>query len=491
MKLTQEQQAIVDLELAPGQILKVIAFAGTGKTSTLVAYAQARPHLRFLYIAFNKSVQMEAVEKFPANVTSRTSHSLAFGSHGYKYKDKLAAGLRANTVMQTLNLNRYEDARFTIDTLNNFLVSADPKVGRRHIAYPAKAFYQQLGVPVPDFIDLANQLGRRMCDTADTQVGMLHDGYLKLYQLSNPVLHYDCILLDEAQDINPVTSALILSQAGNNNGRRPASIILVGDSHQQIYSFRGARDALNHIKASRTMYLTHSFRFGNNIARVANMVLSTFKKETNPIMGASRRKNKPPWDKHNHTIIARTNAALFDRAVKLVGAYTIGFVGGVKSYRLHQLKDIYFLFAGKTHKIVESYIKSFRNYDALRSYAEAVEDVELLSACKVVNTYGTQLPGLVDSIRKKAVDIKDAQIGLTTAHKSKGLEWNNVLLLKDFQELMEDDHPVDPADIEPDEFNLIYVAMTRAIYNLRFEKESSIPDFIQWAQEKIRRKKVQ
>jgi len=72
---------------------------------------------------------------------------------------------------------------------------------------------------------------------------MLHDGYLKLYQLSNPVLQYDCILLDEAQDINPVTGEIIFSQSrAFNFYSKKTSIILVGDSHQQIYSFRGARD---------------------------------------------------------------------------------------------------------------------------------------------------------------------------------------------------------------------------------------------------------
>ncbi|APS68750.1 hypothetical protein AVI55_16905 (plasmid) [Piscirickettsia salmonis] len=35
-------------------------------------------------------------------------------------------------------------------------------------------------------------------------IGITHDGYLKLYQLSKPILNqYDFIMLDEAQDANP------------------------------------------------------------------------------------------------------------------------------------------------------------------------------------------------------------------------------------------------------------------------------------------------
>jgi F-box protein 18 (helicase) len=463
-----------------------MAFAGTGKTSTLVAYAQARPRLRFLYLAFNKSVQLEAAAKFPANVDARTSHALAFRTHGHAHKDRLIPGLRANTVMQTLGLNCYEDARFTIDTLYNYLVSSDPKVAKRHIPYQAQAFYEHRKSARPDFVDLAKQLGRCMCDKTDKHIGMLHDCYLKLYQLSNPVLNFDCILLDEAQDINPVTSAFVLAQAQPAYQRKQASIILVGDSHQQIYGFRGARDTLKKIKTSKTMYLTRSFRFDNNIARVANMVLTAFKSENQRIVGTPHNKLKPKWDNKHYTVIARTNATLFDKASKLSQTHSLGFVGGVQGYRLNNIRDVYYLYAGKHERIFDPYIKGFTDYAHLKSYAEAVEEIELLSICKVVEHYRWRLPKLVDAIMEKAVDPQDAQVTLTTAHKSKGLQWPNVLLMGDFLELVEDCQQINPSEVEPDEVNLIYVAMTRTIFNLRFDKESTLPAFIKLFQKQNR-----
>ena len=60
MELTAEQRDIVDFPLRHGEILKVVAFAGTGKTTVLEQFARARPSLRLLYVAFNKSVQQEA-----------------------------------------------------------------------------------------------------------------------------------------------------------------------------------------------------------------------------------------------------------------------------------------------------------------------------------------------------------------------------------------------------------------------------------------------
>ncbi|MCG8566540.1 MAG: UvrD-helicase domain-containing protein [Desulfobacterales bacterium] len=487
MQITEEQNNIIDCDLEPGQILKVMAFAGTGKTTTLVEYARKRPHIQFLYIAFNKSVQLEAAAKFPSNVTARTSHALAFRSKGYMHKERLVPGFRANQVMEALGVKQMEDARFAIDTLNNYLVSADAKVTRRHIPGQAHGFYQSNGKSMPDLVELANQLGRFMCKGGSEEIGMLHDGYLKLFQLSAPVLPYDCILLDEAQDINPVTASLVLSQADPNLKFRPSSIIMVGDNHQQIYSFRGARDTLKTLEADHTRYLTQSFRFDNNVARVANMILGQFKGEKRPIRGTPvDRPTKPKWDNGNCTIIARTNAALFDRAVGLYRKEKIGFTGGVGGYRLDILKDVFYLYSRERERIRDNYIKGFETFGDLRSYARTVEDMELLSVCAVVEKYTGAIPKHVEGIMDRAVDVDQAGVVLTTAHKAKGLEWDNVLLMDDFTPLMQDDRLKDSKGTDPDEYNLIYVAMTRARINLRFHKQSDIPAFIRLYQ---RRKK--
>lgn len=485
IELTDEQKEIVGCDLAPGEILKIMAFAGTGKTSTLVEYARARPRTRFLYVAFNKGVQLEAARKFPGNVVCRTSHALAFRTHGHKHRERLVPGFRANTVLDALGLERYEDAKFAIDTLYNYLISAAAKVSKRHVPFQAKAFYEQKKEPLPDFIGLANRLGRLMCDGTDDRIGMIHDGYLKLYQLSEPRLDCDCILLDEAQDINPVTSAFVLAQAGPDVNRKASSIILVGDSHQQIYSFRGAKDTLRRIRASKTMFLTRSFRFDNNVARVANMVLGTFKNERKKIVGTPvERAAKPKWNPGHYTVIARTNAAIFDKAVALCRTRKIGFVGGIQGYRLQTLRDVYFLFSGKNDRILDKYIRGFGRYGDLKRYAEAVADLELLSVCKVVEAHKWAIPTLVEMISDRAVDAKEAEVVLTTAHKAKGLEWENVHLMGDFPKFVEGGELLDPSELDADEFNLVYVAMTRTISRLRFDKGSGIPEFIKLVQKR-------
>lgn len=72
---TPEQSAVIRWH---GRRLVVNAFAGTGKTYTLVRYALAKPESRMLYLAFNRAIRDEAEQKFPFNVECKTSHQLAW-----------------------------------------------------------------------------------------------------------------------------------------------------------------------------------------------------------------------------------------------------------------------------------------------------------------------------------------------------------------------------------------------------------------------------
>src|SRR4051795_7991761 len=65
-----------------------------------------------------------------------------------------------------------------------------------------------------------------------------HDAYLKLWHLRDARLPpgAEVLYLDEAQDANPVTLAILVAQ------RRPT--VWVGDPWQSVYRFRGSVDAM-------------------------------------------------------------------------------------------------------------------------------------------------------------------------------------------------------------------------------------------------------
>ena len=79
---SDEWKAITGAALAPGDMLKIQAVAGAGKTTVLTDFMAQRPQERFLFVAYNKSI----VDSFPArfreagleNVEVRTMHSIAF-----------------------------------------------------------------------------------------------------------------------------------------------------------------------------------------------------------------------------------------------------------------------------------------------------------------------------------------------------------------------------------------------------------------------------
>jgi hypothetical protein len=78
-KPTAEQHAVVDAVLGGGD-LKIKAYAGAGKTSTLRLIADRLAGRRGSYLAFNKEIAQHARRGFPPNVSARTVHSLAYAS---------------------------------------------------------------------------------------------------------------------------------------------------------------------------------------------------------------------------------------------------------------------------------------------------------------------------------------------------------------------------------------------------------------------------
>ncbi|ELQ08651.1 hypothetical protein A988_21337 [Pseudomonas syringae BRIP39023] len=443
--------------------LLVQAFAGTGKTTTLVGYATHNSSVKMLYLCYNKAVEIAAKNRFPRNVTCKTAHGLAYAVYGSQYKHKQAGNLRLTDIARTINTQDWELAKDIVSTLNAFMASKDLELLEDHFVRfqsnrTLTSVQQQY---MSKALNLTRDVWEKMVDINDRSVPMTHDGYLKLYQMSQPDLsqRFGAILLDEGQDVNPVIANLVQIQT--------ITQVTVGDRHQQLYRFRGAVDALNSpaMKDAEKHFLTQSFRFGPAVAYVANVILS-FKGEKIPLQGLGQPtlvKRALPDDLPHRTYLHRTVSGVIENALRLVNQnHRMQWIGGIDSYSLRDLEDLFYFSRHMNDQVQQrKLLTDYADYDQYVVIAKATQDPEMLRSIKIIENYA-DLPQRIEQLRAASVTSElDATVTLTTAHRAKGLEWDFVGLYDDFSA-----DPLSPdidAGKRDDELNLLYVAVTRAM----------------------------
>lgn len=470
MPATEEQLAICQSD---AQVMLIRAGAGTGKTTTLRGLAQRSPQSKMLYLAFNRAIKEEAASKFTSNVKPMTAHGMAFARVGKDYAntpDKLASGdlkpfhvapaIKNSLSKIPASMGNLYGGR-VIEAIKSFIISGDPEIAEHHLSLSGAPAEKKHFMPDRILAD-AKQVWEAMCDLKNP-LPMMHDGYLKLFQLSSPKLWYDTILLDEAQDTNPVIQAIVEAQG---HTRR----IYVGDEHQAIYSFRGAQNAMAQVQADAEFFLTGSFRFGPEVARLANELLEAKGETQLHLRGLGAPSKVGALAEHlPHTYISRGNSALFARAVQaLDDNEKFSFVGPLYNYRLDLVTQTFEFSSG--NKVRDPFLSAFRDFVDLEEYAEAMEDHEWAGRCKLVNKYSKRIPYLVSKIQEKAGTYPGPgapKVVLSSAHRAKGLEFDNVKLANDFMDFFDEESGewvdlTSPNGKQVEEVNLQYVAATRA-----------------------------
>ncbi|EMH2848262.1 ATP-dependent helicase [Campylobacter jejuni] len=484
--LTEEQQAVVDFNI--DDILIVNAYAGTGKTSTLVQFCEARKDFKILYLSYNSSMRKEAEAKFKhlKNVEVKTMHSLAYVELEVqkKYKDRLGS-LRAIDLFDFIGDLKEE--------VRSFYATAILKAVRYfcNSNLELKEFLKEIAKepskyeisPKMDLSYISKKIEKLWNDLQSQDCALVyeHDFYLKSYQLSKPKLEYDFILVDEAQDINACVIDIVLNQ-------KQAKKVFIGDTFQSIYKFRGAVNSLEVLASmpkSHILYLTQSFRCPQSIATIANSYLG--------ILNASRdfkgtlKPRKENNENEAKAIICRTNAKLFDIAVENLNK-KLFFVGGVNSYAFDELLDIQNLLFKKHKYIKNQFIAKFADLKELLEYINETKEVDLKQKIFVLFKYvHSDIIKLIKDIEKSCVKKQEqADLILSTGHKSKGLEWNNVEIIDDFLNIKQELEEREQITIAKEELNLLYVAVTRAKNSLNINKDYLLEkDFIEKNLERI------
>ena len=464
LKPTEEQAQAIE-QFQAGGSLKINAYAGTGKTSTLELLAHNTMRSG-QYIAFNKDIVRDAREKFPATVNCSTTHGLAFKATPSGYKNnsqKMTGRMSANQLADLLKLKRWQVGAYTLkprsqgylilETLRRFMQSADRDLRAEHV--PRHGSLVAASEPtlkaVAEFaLHGARYVWDRMRDENDP-VPLGHDGYLKLWALSEPIIAADYILLDEAQDTNPVVLEVLRRQS--------AQMIYVGDKYQQIYEWRGAVNAMEKLQTDATSYLTTSFRFGPAIADAASKVLALLG-EHRPIRG-NPKVNSRIGPVVPRTILARTNASAMAAVIESLDANRKPHLVGGTDEIMEMLKGVQDLKEGRQSTVPDFF--GFDRWEDIVEFAKSGEGDHLLTFVKLVESRGErQLMWALNH----TVDEEMSDVVVSTAHKAKGREWNEVRLMDDFlrskprRAMTDEKSGQNGHDFA--ELRLFYVALTRA-----------------------------
>ncbi len=459
-----------------GDSLKINAFAGSGKTTTLSLIANEVPRSA-LYLAFNKASVADSDGRFGPHVKCKTIHGVAFQSVCRRFsRAKLTGKLNPHVILEHLDI---EDCSVGGIQLNSVQMAGLVLATFRKFCHGREQSIKSIRVPLTGLLlDLRKKHERELNEVVHKHVELLwdrmqnpryslplgHDGYLKLWALGQPKLSYNCIMLDEAQDTNDVVIDVL--------ERQQCQIVYVGDKHQQIYEWRGAVNALDKLTALRECSLTQSFRFGPEIAELANSVLDKLG-EKSRIVGNEKVTSEVGTVKCPDAILARSNGAVLSSVMKLIDNGKLPYVVGGTDDLKNLINGYYDLQQEGCSSTPEFY--GFTSWDEVVDYSETEYGRELAVFVGLIKTYG---PGpLWHTLKAVSKEKNDRTITVSTTHKAKGQEWDRVTMEDDF----------DPRDSEPHESNqqyskeelrILYVALTRAIKQLQIgDKAKEILNF--------------
>ena len=466
-KLTKEQSAIIKHVIKPGETLVANAFAGCGKTSTVLARIERKSAMILdengemlslkpaLYLAFNSVTQkeMERKTKHVSTVQSRTYHSLALRFTQW------SLGSRVDIRGKPGNFAPYTG---TARILKRYWKDASEQGFKDQ---PQRCHKTDRETER----DFANAITAWNTMLTDAAGGWTHDATLKYMCMKHDEAEmwietdYSEMIVDEAQDVQAVFAYFL-----QRLKRLP--LFIVGDAYQSIYAFTGASNAIQKAirwgkdekKQVSVLNLTRSFRFGSKIASCATLLLhkAQLLEESIVVSGTPQLSGVVLSTKNINLLdlprgclccVARTNATIFAVALDAIAkGRSVRFVG--KSHELmREMNELLNTF--KTQDQVEAQIKRLRKKAGSKGKNRGVEEDaddaheaidsmqlddrerdELDKLCLIMSTGYAKLRAALEKMkvqsRKRKADPNE--ITLCTVHGAKGLEWDRVYMADDF-----------------------------------------------------------
>jgi superfamily I DNA/RNA helicase len=473
MNPTQEQQDILDADKSSNANLMINALAGTGKSATLklLDTAHTRSEAR-LYLVFAKRNQLEAVADQKAGAFSALTSIKTFNGlgHGIWAKaiahpialDKTKSRTLWRELVDSLNRTDSTDAWKCYGVVMDGIEKAKalgyvPSDVKRVTSLITRTDLHHAMDETPDeyAAELIDQLLRESIRRAYLGLIDFNDQIYMPALFGGPFPRFPRIMVDEYQDQSPVNHAMLKRLV---QGR----IIGVGDPHQNIYGFRGAKaggmSAAVETYSMTELPLSVSFRCPQAIVEAARWRVPHFQwsrpggevNDLERMVGA----NFPD----DSTIICRNNAPLLRLAFRLISAgRSVTVAGSELGPRLVAIMKK----LGPDSMSRKDLIDAIEFWREQKLMANSKSANDLADCMRVFADHGATLSSAVSYAEH--LFAQQGTIRLLTGHKSKGLEFPNVYWL-------------DPSlcDSREQDRNLAYVITTRSENKLNMVDSSSI-----------------
>lgn len=475
------------------------ACAGSGKTRTLVTSIQIIPKSKkCLFIAFNKSIANELKVKLSSNTNCdvRTIHSLGylmirrnFGNEveldEFKYKTYLRkhiselSGISDNFVMPQQEVADYINRILSLIDFARFnLAQTVNEIEKIANKYNIPTMFDEAEVALKCL-----EWGKNHHDTVDYTDMVWLPVELSLKPMG---LQYDWIMFDECQDASLMSIQLFLKCF-----KRGTRFIAVGDSDQCIYFFAGsspeAFDYMCNYPNTTVFPLPITYRCPRKVVEFAQRLVSEITARDNAPEGEIIEDCNINMLKDGDMVLCRSNAPLVKLYSKLLRRNKNCYIKG-KDMGLSLIKMIEDMDYEKLNPSLTRDGLFVRLYDRLfeeRNKMMATKGLNVNDATLssyIVSMYDsiTTLSILAERCNTKKELIRQIEcifkeesegICLSTVHKAKGLESDNVYILC---------HSLMPSKLAKKEWekqqerNLQYVAYTRPKQRLGFISEEEI-----------------
>ena len=485
--------------------LVIEANAGCAKTTTMVKCLDYIPEDKsILLAAFNRDIvkELEKRTKNYHNVQVKTLHGLGLAMlrrnfpknelvpDVYKYDTHIKNHINIYTSINTKMLKNGEYQKY-LDNIKKYV-----EFGRFYMCQTEKDLdfiEERYSIDtIADEKEIAVKVmgwGKTELDTIDytDMVWLPHVLYLKPYGLQ-----FDFIFIDECQDMNVAERELVLKCF-----KMGTRMISVGDENQCLYSFAGSSpDSFKVLKSmpnTTCLPLSISYRCPKNIVKFARRYVPQIEwNPANEIEGEIKYGVQLDEIGEGDMVLCRNNAPLIHAYNEFLKTGKKATIKGkefgttlksiIKAYKTNELN----LNLNKDGLFPRLYDNLFTTRNKLMQQHGIDKDTAMKSPVienklDIIKTLEVLSEGLTtkEELLEKVEEVfpkksKNGGISLSTVHKAKGLEADNIYII--CPSLMPSKSAKQDWEIMQEK-NLMYVAYTRAKKKLAFVDETGFENF--------------